>query len=151
VPQTATQPLPFNSPRSPSYDVALSFAGEQRPYVQRVATELQRVGINVFYDEFEDLWGKDLTVELEKVYRSGSRYTVIFVSRDYVTKSWTNHERQHALAGRIERQDNSVLPVHFDDSRLPGLPTSIGYLDIRGIEPEELASRIANKLRRAGA
>ena len=41
------------------YDIALSFAGEDRAYVQEVATALQAAGVKVFYDEFEtaDLWG----------------------------------------------------------------------------------------------
>lgn len=133
------------------WEVALSFAGEQRPYVERVAVALRSAGVSVFYDGFEDLWGKDLAVELEKVYRSGARYVVVFVSADYVSKPWTNHERQHALAGRIERCDDSVLPVHFDGSTLPGLPTSICYLPVCEMLPEELAERVLGKLRASGA
>ena len=90
------------------YDVALAFAGEQRAYVEDVAHSLRDAGASVFYDKFADLWGKDLTVELEQVYRSGSRYVVIFVSKEYVEKAWPNEERQHALSGRIERMDNSA-------------------------------------------
>lgn len=50
--------------RSPAahYDVALSFAGEDRKYVHRVAEALAEKGVKVFYDNFEeaDLWGKYL-------------------------------------------------------------------------------------------
>ena len=49
--------------RSPSnYQVALSFAGEQRSYVEQVAEHLKKRGIAVFYDDFEtvNLWGKIL-------------------------------------------------------------------------------------------
>ena len=44
------------------YDVVLSFAGEDRVYVQDIAKKLKAKGIKVFYDEFEEakLWGKDL-------------------------------------------------------------------------------------------
>lgn len=44
------------------YDVALSFAGEDRGYVQQVADALRRAGIRVFYDVFAlvDTWGADL-------------------------------------------------------------------------------------------
>jgi len=43
------------------YQVALSFAGEQREYVRDVARALAARRIAVFYDEFEanTLWGKD--------------------------------------------------------------------------------------------
>lgn len=36
-----------------AYDVALSFAGEQRVYVQKVAAALRRRGIRPFYDDYE--------------------------------------------------------------------------------------------------
>ena len=44
------------------YDVALSFAGEDREYVEQVALFLKKKNIAVFYDYFEevDLWGKNL-------------------------------------------------------------------------------------------
>jgi hypothetical protein len=45
------------------YDVALSFAGEDRQYVSDIADRLRNNGIRVFYDLYEQatLWGKDLT------------------------------------------------------------------------------------------
>ena len=45
------------------FEVALSFAGPQREYVEQVASALQARGVAVFYDEFErvSLWGKDAT------------------------------------------------------------------------------------------
>jgi hypothetical protein len=48
------------------WDVALSFAGAQRPYVEQVAAVLKARGVRCFYDPDEqiDLWGK---------YLSGSR------------------------------------------------------------------------------
>lgn len=35
------------------YDVALSFAGEQREYAQAIAHKLKANGVSVFYDDFE--------------------------------------------------------------------------------------------------
>src|SRR3954465_7598343 len=83
-----------------NYDVCLSFAGEDRPYVSRVAAVLLSRGVRVFYDDYEqvDLWGKDLYVHLDDVYRSAARYCVLFVSKHYASKLWTNHERQSAQA-----------------------------------------------------
>lgn len=133
------------------YDVALSFAGEQRSYVQAVAERLKNAGASVFYDGFVDLWGKDLTLELERVYRNQARYVIIFVSKEYVEKAWPNLERQHALAGRIERMDDSVLPARFDDVSLPGLPSTVGYLDISNRKPEEVADLVLTKLNRVDA
>ena len=151
LPELVRQPIGNKEPEPTSpaavYDVALSFAGEQRSYVSAVAAALRTGEASVFYDEFADLWGKDLTKEFERVFRSGSRFVVIFVSTAYVQKAWPNLERQHALAGRIERMGDSVLPARFDAIELPGLPATVGYLDIGDRSPQELAALVLAKLK----
>ena len=46
------------------FDVALSFAGEDREYAEALADLLNSGGYTIFYDKYEqaDLWGKDLYV-----------------------------------------------------------------------------------------
>src|SRR5439155_17461115 len=82
------------------YDVCLSFAGENRSYVTRVATYLRAKGARVFYDLYEQttLWGKDLYAHLDDIYRNKARFCVMFISEAYGRKLWTNHERQSAQA-----------------------------------------------------
>ena len=64
------------------YDVALSFAGEDRKYVEEVALFLKKKNIAVFYDYFEEetLWGKNLISYLEEIYTHKSKYCVIFIN-----------------------------------------------------------------------
>lgn len=66
------------------YHVALSFAGEDRKYVDQVADYLREHGVDVFYDKFEEtkLWGKDLYTYLVDIYQNKALYTVMFVSED---------------------------------------------------------------------
>jgi hypothetical protein len=116
------------------YDVALSFAGEQRTEVELVASCLKAANLNVFYDDYEksNLWGKDLYVHLSDVYQNQARYCIIFASKEYQQKNWTNHERQSAQARALSEKGNEyILPVRFDDTDIPGLPRTIGYLDFR--------------------
>jgi len=53
------------------FDIALSFAGENRVLVQELADDLVRDNVRVFYDAYEtaSLWGKDLYQHLQAVYR----------------------------------------------------------------------------------
>src|SRR5690348_10215742 len=115
------------------YDVALSFAGEDREYVDQVATYLRRAGVEVFYDKYEqvDLWGKDLYEHLSDVYQNRARYTVMFVSRPYAEKLWPRHERRGAQARAFRECREYILPARFDDTEVPGLPKTVGYLDLR--------------------
>lgn len=137
-----------------AYDVALSFAGEDRPYVAQVASALSAAGVDVFYDEYEaaTLWGKDLYVHLRDVYQNQARFTVIFVSEHYAKKVWTNHERESAQARAIQERTEYILPARFDDSEIPGLLHTTGYVDLRSTGPQELADLILAKLgRRPGS
>jgi hypothetical protein len=133
-----------------TYDVALSFAGENRDYVEEVAEELRNLGVTVFYDHFEEveLWGKDLAEHLGKVYGSDARFVVLFLSRAYAAKAWPRHEKQFALASQISTGQERVLPVRFDDTEIPGLPSTVGYLDLRVLTPAKLAELIRQKVDR---
>ena len=53
------------------YDVVLSFAGEDREYVEECADILTALGIKAFYDSYEQdvLWGKDLYTFLADIKR----------------------------------------------------------------------------------
>lgn len=136
-----------------TYDVCLSFAGEQRDYVQRIASELKAAGLSVFYDQDEDiapkLWGKDLGEYLDYIYRQGSRFCVMFISADYADKAWTRHERRSTLARVIEEGGEYLLPARFDDTELPGLHPTIGYLDLRQVAPATLVDFVLKKLEAA--
>ncbi|UUN27837.1 toll/interleukin-1 receptor domain-containing protein [Streptomyces sp. FIT100] len=130
------------------FDVALSFAGEDRHYVQGIAELLKRRGVRIFYDEYvaAHLWGQDLYATLDEVYRKRARFAIIFVSRHYVSKPWTQHERMSAQARAVINVDPYLLPVRIDDSELPGLRPTIGYIDARTTSQEQLVDLIKQKL-----
>lgn len=130
------------------YDVALSFAGEDREYVDKVATSLLQKGIRVFYDKYEQvgLWGKDLYQHLDRIYQHKAKYTIVFISQQYNNKLWTNHELKSAQARAFTENEEYILPVRFDNTEIPGIRPTIGYLDLKVISPEQLADLIAEKL-----
>ena len=130
------------------YDVGLSFAGEQRDYVREVANDLRARKIHVFFDDYEqvDLWGKELNVHFTDIFQNRCQYCVIFISKEYVSKVWPNIERRSAQARDILDWNNEyILPVRFDNTPLPGMPSTIKYIDIYGVKPLELSELIAIK------
>jgi len=135
-----------------AYQVALSFAGEDRPYVAEVAKLLVENGVKVFYDEYErvSLWGKDLYTHLSEIYRKRSEYTVVFISQHYAKKLWTNHEKRSAQARAFEESREYILPAVFDDTEIEGIPKTVGYIDLRVTNPSELADLIQQKLAAEG-
>lgn len=131
------------------YDVALSFAGEDREYVEAVASELKKQGVRVFYDNFEtvNLWGKDLYTHLQDVYQNQAKYTVIFISEHYAKKLWTNHERKMAQARAFSESNEYILPARFDDTKIKGIVPTTGFIDLRRYTPKEFSDLICKKLK----
>jgi hypothetical protein len=146
-PAARVQPEPQRDAGRP-YDVCLSFAGEQRDYVQQVADGLVARGIAVFYDAYEtaNLWGRHLPQHLAWVYGEAARCCVVFASEAYARKVWTNHELRSAQARALTDYDGYLLPARFDDTPIPGIHAGIGYVDLRTLDPEDLVDLIAAKL-----
>ena len=130
------------------YDVALSFAGEDRQHAKALAAMLEAGGYSCFYDEDElsDLWGKNLYDYLSSVYKDRARYCVMFLSKYYEQKLWANHERQFAQAKAFQENREYILPVRLDDTEILGIPPTVGYLDLRLITIKEVYEALVMKL-----
>lgn len=140
--------LTVDPTRSPEFEVALSFAGEQRDYVRQTASELVKRGIKVFYDENEEvqLWGKNLIEHFAEVYGRNTVVVVMFISDAYIEKAWPRLERRSALATAMKQRAEYVLPVKFGDAWLPEMPDSTGRLPADRNTPVQLAEKIIEKL-----
>ena len=136
------------SKRDFEYDVCLSFAGEQREYVEQVADKLKSRGVRVFFDDYAKaaLWGKDLYSHLDEIYQHLCRYCILFASKEYADKVWTSHERQSAQARALKEKQEYILPARFDDTPIPGLPDTIHYIDLKRTSPADLADIALKKL-----
>lgn len=130
------------------YQVALSFAGEDRGSAQRLADLLIEKGVNVFYDQYEqaDLWGKDLYQHLQSVYRDRAQFCVVFLSQAYAQKVWTRHELKQVQARAFKENEEYILPIKIDDTKIPGINETIGYIDLRSESMENIANLLERKL-----
>jgi hypothetical protein len=128
--QTTASPRTRTRPTKP-YEIALSFAGEDRPFVEQVANQLRSMGVKVFYDSFEtvNLFGKDLAAHLGEIYKDRANYCAMFISNHYVRKAWPTLERQHAQARALAERREYILPIRLDDAEVPGLSPTIGFVD----------------------
>ncbi len=70
----------------------------------------------------------------------------MFISKEYVEKALPRHERRSILSRAIQERVEYVLPVRFDDTSVPGMPSSVKYEHADDHTPEKLAAMIAEKL-----
>jgi len=136
--QTSSSNEPRAAAMPDTFDVAISFAGTERKPAEALAQQVRDAGFAVFYDDLypEQLWGKNLVAFFDEIYRQRARFCVMFVSEEYRARKWTIHEARSAQARALEeRGDDYILPVKVDETDLPGLPPTVGYVPLSaGIE-----------------
>ena len=132
------------------YDVAISFAGEQRTQAEAIADCLKNAGVKVFYDGSEqtNLWGKNLYEHLSDVYQKKARYCLMLASAAYAAKVWPTLERRNAQARALSQKVEYILPVRFDETEIPGLPSTVGYLRFSEHGVEGICTLLRQKLSR---
>lgn len=97
-----------------SYDFALSFSGEKRPYVEMLKQKLIDNEYTVFYDKdlIADILGKDLEEYFAPIYAAEATYVIALIDSSYPKKIWTVFESKKY---RDRFGENSVIPILFDD------------------------------------
>lgn len=106
------------------YDIALSFAGENRELAKHIANQLLELDVPVFYDEaFEtNFLGKAWTKKFKEIFTDESRYVVVLLDKHHADKIWPTFEREH-FAPRIA--DEQVIPIYLDETKFVGIPSDI--------------------------
>jgi TIR domain len=127
------------------YNIALSFAGEQRSYVHEVWQALSRANLKVFYDSDPRVQaahlGERFSELAQRIYGTTSEFIVIFSSKEYVRKQWPFLESTYILDRMRELlfRENVIFIAKFDDAALPGFPKDILYTDLQKASPEQYA------------
>lgn len=130
------------------FDVAPSFADEDRAQVLQVVQRLKDLGVTVYYDEDQlvERWGLDLVEHTSETFGRRVRYVLPFVSRHYVDERWARLQRRAAQARALEQQAEFLLPIRIDDTEVPGLASTIGFLDLRVHDTDLIARAVVQKL-----
>jgi hypothetical protein len=96
------------------YDIALSFAEEDRDIALALSLALKQHSFTVYYysDSIEETWGTELEKRLTEIYKEKARYAIVILSNDYFRKSFAAIEFA-AIQQRIRQEADTVymLPV----------------------------------------
>lgn len=115
------------------WDVAVSFAGEDRPIVLEFVKQLEEKGVFPFYDfNYQaQLWGVDLQKKLAEIYANDALYMVIFISSHYPEKDWTRFEFEIGKSAGAKRPETYILPIIIEDVPMVGLASTLGKVYLK--------------------
>jgi hypothetical protein len=132
------------------FDVALSFPGERRDYVEQVVAALEgEIGPNsYFYDRnyLAQLARPSLDTLLQDIYRNRSKLVVVFLCGDYQDKEWCGIEFRAIKEIIMESDYRRVMFVRMDDGNVEGVFRTDGYVDARKHSPKDVARLIQERV-----
>lgn len=112
------------------FDVFISHASEDKDSVVRpLAGELQALGLEVWYDEFELTLGDSLRESIDEGLKT-SNFGVVVLSEQFFGKDWSEYE----LNGLVQRQmaeDKVILPLWYDVSHADIVDYSPSLADLK--------------------
>jgi hypothetical protein len=132
------------------FDIALSFPGDQRPYVESVYRELSKdTRATIFYDaKFKSQLARpNLDNLLQEIYGTRSKLIVVFLGASYAKKEWCGIEFRVVREIIKAKNDAMVMYVRHDQGKVPGVLSTDGYFDALTHTPEEVAALIMERVR----
>ncbi len=143
------------SPDDYEFDIAISFAGENRELAKTITDLLQLLDCRVFYDEYfeANYLGQTWSKQFEEIFGQKSRLVVCLLDQHYKEKIWPTFERE-CFSPRIS--DASVIPIYLDNTKFVGIPQDIvgikftdnQYYSDREFITDHIAYKLEEKLQK---
>lgn len=132
-------------PEEPAFDVFMSHASEDKPFVMELSRELEQRGLSVWLDKREITVGDRLLSTIDDGLRR-SRFGVVVVSPAYFAKGWTLFELNALAAEAASLQTKKVLPVWHGMTRDEGARHSRLLAALLGVSTENGVRAVADAL-----
>jgi hypothetical protein len=116
-----------NVTKDREWDVAISFAGENRELAEYIAISLDLLDMRVFYDKnYEDNYlGRLWSDVFKSIYSERSSLVICLLDSNHKRKIWPTFERE-CFQPRVA--DGEVIPIILDDTIFVGLPKDLASI-----------------------
>lgn len=109
---------PFEDPYR-EYDLFLSHATENKPFVRPIVEALRARGVKVWYDDTEISLGDSLRESIDRGL-ARCRFGAVILSKAFFSKRWTNYELNGLTAREIQGK-KVILPIWHPEMALQDL------------------------------
>lgn len=114
----------------PLKKVFLCHSSSDKPFVDRLASDLEKVNIGVWYDKWEIKVGDSLIEKIQEGLDSND-YLAIILSPESVISEWVRRELNSALMKEIKEKRIVVLPCLLSNCLMPSFLSEKKYADFR--------------------
>lgn len=129
------------------YDVAISFAEEDKAIAEQIALSLKKVNLVPYFYEFESAenWGENIFNVIINRYREQARFALILISQYYVRKKWASIELQIIQAVSQREGKNYLIPLRIDHTPVPELSSNTLF-EMWNNDADQIAAMLKQKV-----
>ncbi|MDC4205033.1 MAG: toll/interleukin-1 receptor domain-containing protein [Candidatus Manganitrophus sp.] len=110
--------------------IFLSHTSFDKPFVEKLATDLKRIGVNVWFDKWQIRVGESITWKIEEGIRENEFLGIIF-SPEALNSEWVKTELSSGWVKQIQNKRIVVLPILYRDCQIPLFIADRKYADFR--------------------
>src|SRR5262245_14512862 len=110
--------------------IFLSHTSADKPFVEKLACDLKRIGIDVWFDKWEIKVGESITWKIEEGIRE-NEYLGIVLSPDALNSEWVKTELSSAWRKQMQLKRVTILPILYRDCEIPLFLADRKYADFR--------------------
>lgn len=110
--------------------IFLSHTSIDKPFVEKLAKDLENLGIHVWFDKYEIKVGESILWKIDEGIRK-SEYLGIVISKEALKSEWVKTEISSAWQKQVEQKGNFILPIYYRDCEMPLFLQGIKYADFR--------------------
>lgn len=110
--------------------IFLSHTSIDKPFVEKLAKDLNNLGIDVWYDKYQIKVGESILWKIDEGIRE-SEYLGIVISKEALKSEWVKTEITAAWQKQVEQKGNFVLPIYYRECEIPLFLQGIKYADFR--------------------
>jgi len=110
--------------------IFLSHTSIDKPFVEKLAKDLNNLGINVWYDKYQIKVGESILWKIDEGIKE-SEYLGIVISKEALKSEWVKTEIAAAWQKQVEQKGKFVLPIYYRECEIPLFLQGIKYADFR--------------------
>lgn len=111
-------------------NIFLSHTSIDKPFVEKLAKDLKRIGIEVWFDKWEIGIGESITWKIESGIRQ-NEYLGIILSPEALQSEWVRSELSAAWVKQMQSKKVFILPILYRECEIPLLLADKKYADFR--------------------
>lgn len=133
-------PTSSTAPALETWDAFISYAHDDANWVRILAENLHRLGLDVFFDEWEVDAGAVVSARLDEGLRN-SRSGMLVVSKSSVSRPWVLEEYS-ALLKRSVEQGQRLIPILIEEAEMPPMLATRRWIDFRGLRHQRYGAAV---------